>query len=93
MSFKNISAERTTVTRDTILVEEKTGNIYESLVAISTQKLQEFATHTDNLEEVFENREQIEISKHYEKMPKPTAIAMQELLEEKIYLRKPESLQ
>lgn len=107
MSFKNISAERTTVTRDTIRVEEKTGNIYESLVAISkranqistelkeelTQKLQEFATHTDNLEEVFENREQIEISKHYEKMPKPTAIAMQELLEEKIYLRKPEALQ
>ena len=107
MSFKNTSAERTTVTRDTILVEEKTGNIYESLVAISkranqistelkeelTQKLQEFATHTDNLEEIFENREQIEISKHYEKMPKPTAIAMQELLEEKIYLRKPESLQ
>lgn len=106
MSFKNIAAERTTVTRDTILVEEKTGNIYESLVAISkranqisaelkeelTQKLQEFATHTDNLEEIFENREQIEISKHYEKMPKPTAIATQELLEEKIYLRKPESL-
>jgi DNA-directed RNA polymerase subunit K/omega len=101
MSFKNTTAERTTVTRDTILVEEKTGNIYESLVAISkranqistelkeelTQKLQEFATHTDNL------REQIEISKHYEKMPKPTAIAMEELLEEKIYLRKPEALQ
>ena len=58
-----------------------------------TQKLQEFATHTDNLEEIFENREQIEISKHYEKMPKPTAIAMEELLEEKIYLRKPEALQ
>jgi hypothetical protein len=55
--------------------------------------LQEFATHTDNLEEIFENREQIEISKHYEKMPKPTAIAMEELLEEKIYLRKPEALQ
>jgi DNA-directed RNA polymerase subunit K/omega len=104
MSFKNIAAERTTVTRDTILVEEKTGNIYESLVAISkranqisselkeelTQKLQEFATTTDNLEEIFENRDQIEISKHYERMPKATAIATQELLDDKIYMRKPE---
>ncbi len=104
MSIKNTAAEKTTVTRDTILLEEKTGNIYESLVAISkranqistetkeelTQKLQEFATSTDNLEEIFENREQIEISKHYEKMPKPTAVATQELLEDKIYMRKPE---
>ena len=107
MSYKNTNAEKTTITRDTILIEEKTGNIYQSLVAISkrsnqistqikeelTAKLQEFATTTDNLEEIFENREQIEISKHYEKMPKPTAIAMEELLEEKIYLRKPEALQ
>ena len=83
------------------------GNLFESLVIIAKRsnqinaklkeelhsKLNEFASSTDNLEEVFENREQIEISKHYEKMPKPTAIAMQELLEEKIYLRKPESLQ
>ena len=104
MSIKNTAAEKTTVTRDTILLEEKTGNIYQSLVAISkranqisaetkeelTQKLQEFATSTDNLEEIFENREQIEISKHYEKMPKSTAIATQELLEDKIYMRKPE---
>lgn len=104
MSIKNTSGEKTTVTRDTIRLEEKTGNIYQSLVAISkranqisaetkeelTQKLQEFATSTDNLEEIFENREQIEISKHYEKMPKATAIATQELLEDKIYMRKPE---
>jgi DNA-directed RNA polymerase subunit K/omega len=104
MSIKNTSGEKTTVTRDTIRIEEKTGNIYQSLVAISkranqisaetkeelTQKLQEFATSTDNLEEIFENREQIEISKHYEKMPKATAIATQELLEDKIYMRKPE---
>ena len=104
MSNKNTTAEKTTVTRDTILLEEKTGNIYQSLVAISkranqisadtkeelTQKLQEFATSTDNLEEIFENREQIEISKHYEKMPKATAIATQELLDDKIYMRKPE---
>lgn len=81
MSYRNTIAEKSTITRDTILLEEKTGNIYQSLVAVSkrsnqisteikeelTQKLQEFATTNDNLEEVFENREQIEISKHYEK--------------------------
>jgi len=104
MSYRNTNAEKTTITRDTILIEEKTGNIYQSLVAISkrsnqistqikeelTAKLQEFATTTDNLEEIFENREQIEISKHYEKMPKATAIATQELLDDKIYMRNPE---
>ena len=104
MSLKPTTAEKSIITRDTILLEEKTGNIYQSLVAISkranqisatvkeelTQKLQEFATTTDNLEEIFENREQIEISKHYEKMAKPTAIATQELLDDKIYMRNPE---
>jgi DNA-directed RNA polymerase subunit K/omega len=83
-------------------MEEKTGNIYESIVAVSkrsnqisselkeelTTKLQEFASSTDNLEEIFENREQIEISKFYEKLPKPVAMAMQELLDDKIYIRK-----
>ena len=97
MSYRNTIAEKSTITRDTILLEEKTGNIYQSLVAVSkrsnqisteikeelTQKLQEFATTNDNLEEVFENREQIEISKHYEKMPKAVAIATQELLDDK----------
>jgi hypothetical protein len=53
--------------------------------------LQEFATSTDNLEEVFENREQIEISKHYEKMPKAVSLATQEFLEDRIYMRTPES--
>jgi hypothetical protein len=85
-------------------MEKNTGNIYESIVAMSkrsnqisvelkeelTQKLQEFASSTDNLEEIFENREQIEISKFYEKLPKPVAMAMQELLEDKIYVRMPE---
>jgi Skp family chaperone for outer membrane proteins len=56
-----------------------------------TQKLQEFNTTTDNLEEIFENREQIEISRHYEKMAKPTAIATQELLEDKLFIRNPEA--
>lgn len=102
--YKNSSAEKTTVTRDVVKLEEKTGNVYQSIVAISkrsnqistqikeelTQKLQEFATSTDNLDEIFENREQIEISKHYEKMPKSTAIATQELLDDKIYMRNPE---
>ncbi len=104
MSQKVTLPEKSTITRDTIRLEEKTGNIYQSLVAVSkranqisshmkeelTQKLQEFATTTDNLEEIFENREQIEISKHYERMPKATAIATQELLDDKIYIRQPE---
>jgi len=104
MIYKGNNAEKSTITRDVIRLEEKTGNIYQSLVAISkrsnqisvqikeemNQKLQEFATSSDNLEEVFENREQIEISKHYEKMPKSTAIATQELLEDQIYMRNPD---
>ena len=104
MNYKNTSAERSTVTRDTIHMESATGNIYESIVAMSkrsnqisveikeelTQKLQEFASSTDNLEEIFENREQIEISKFYEKLPKPVAIAINELLDDKLYIRKPE---
>jgi DNA-directed RNA polymerase subunit K/omega len=104
MSFKNSTAERSTVTRDTVKMEKETGNIYESIVAMAkrsnqisveikeelTQKLQEFASSTDNLEEIFENREQIEISKFYEKLPKAVAIAMEELVGEKIYIRKPE---
>jgi len=103
MNFKNSNAERTTITRDVVDLQEKTGNVYESIVALSrrsnqinidlkeelTQKLQDFASHTDNLEEIFENREQIEISKFYEKLPKPVAMAIQELLEEKTYIRKP----
>jgi ferritin-like metal-binding protein YciE len=54
-----------------------------------TSKLQEFSSHTDNLEEVFENREQIEISKHYEKLPKPSLISVQEFLDDKVYYRNP----
>lgn len=104
LNVKNINSERSTITRDTILFEDQTGNIYESIVVMSrranqisselkeelTSKLQEFASSTDNLEEVFENREQIEISKFYEKLPKPVAIAMTEMLDEKIYIRKVE---
>ena len=107
MSFKNSTAEKTTITRDTIDLEANTGNIYESIVMMSkrsnqlsvelkeelTQKLQEFASTTDNLEEIFENREQIEISRFYERLPKPVAMAIEEMMEDKIYSRKPEAEQ
>jgi DNA-directed RNA polymerase subunit K/omega len=90
-----------TVTRDVRKLDENTNNIYESVVIISKRanqisaelkeelnnKLQEFASSNDNLEEVFENREQIEISKYYERMPKATLLASQEFLEDKIYHR------
>ena len=105
MNFKNSTAERSTITRDTVHLENVTGNIYESIVAMSrrsnqistelkeelTQKLQEFASSTDNLEEIFENREQIEISKFYEKLPKPVSMAMDQLLADEIYMRKPDA--
>jgi len=96
-----------TVTRDLRELDVKTDNIYESLVIMSKranqisnnikeelhQKLSEFASSNDNLEEVFENREQIEISKFYEKLPKPSLVAIQEFLEDKIYYRNPEKEQ
>ncbi|MFD0794299.1 DNA-directed RNA polymerase subunit omega [Mucilaginibacter litoreus] len=92
-----------TITRDLRELDVKTENIYESLVIMAKranqisnnikeelhQKLSEFASSNDNLEEVFENREQIEISKHYEKLPKPTLVAVQEFLDNKIYYRNP----
>ncbi len=93
----------TTITRDVRNLDEQTGNLYESLVVIAKRanqiaaqtkeelnaKLSEFATSSDNLEEIFENREQIEISKYYEKLPKPTLIATEEFLEKKVYFRNP----
>lgn len=93
----------TTVTRDLRDIDAKTDNLYESIVVISKRanqiavdvkeelnaKLAEFATTNDNLEEVFENREQIEISKHYERMPKPTLVAIDEFLNDKVYFRNP----
>ena len=89
------------ITRDLEQIAEQTGNLYESVVVISKRarqvainikeelngKLAEFATTVDNLEEVFENREQIEISKYYERMPKPTSTAMEEFQERKIMYR------
>ncbi|MFN8714204.1 MAG: DNA-directed RNA polymerase subunit omega [Bacteroidota bacterium] len=103
VDFKKTNAESTTVTRDVRKLDVESGNIYESVAVIAkranqisgelreelTGKLNEFATHSDNLEEVFENREQIEISKFYERLPKPVSIAMQEFVEGKVYYRNP----
>ncbi|MDF1672015.1 MAG: DNA-directed RNA polymerase subunit omega [Vicingaceae bacterium] len=103
MNFKNTNAEPSTVTRNMNEIEAVTGNIYESCVVVAKRsdqlsvdlkeeligKLNEFASSTDNLEEIFENREQIEISRFYERLPKTNAIALKEFLEDKVYQRTP----
>lgn len=103
VDFKKTNAEITTVTRDVRKLDVETVNIYESVAVIAkranqisielreelTGKLNEFASSSDNLEEVFENREQIEISKFYERLPKPSSIAMQEFIEGRVYYRNP----
>ena len=105
MDYKKTKAPSTTVTRNLNNIDKGTGNIYEAVAIVSkranqigvelkeelNRKLEEFASYTDNLEEVFENREQIEISRFYERLPKPTLIAMEEYLDEQIYYRKPEA--
>ena len=103
MDYKKPNAPTNTVTRNMMDLCEDTGNVYETVVIIGkranqiavemkndlSKKLQEFASYNDNLEEVFENREQIEISRYYEKLPKPTLIAAQEYEEGKVYYRNP----
>lgn len=103
MDYRKTNAPLTTVTRDMIELSADTGNVYETVCIIAKranqiaaemkhdleQKLQEFASLNDSLEEVSENREQIEISRYYEKLPKPTLIAAQEYEEGKIYSRNP----
>lgn len=103
MERKKGVTPQTTITRDLKKFSEPTGNLYESVVIMSKranqlgteikedleQKLQEFSTYTDSLEEVVENHEQIEISKFYEKMPKPALIAAREFEENEIYYRNP----
>ncbi|WP_337864277.1 DNA-directed RNA polymerase subunit omega [Paraprevotella clara] len=103
MDYKKTNAPTNTVTRDIMDLCDETGNIYESVAIIGkranqisldiknelSKKLQEFAFVSDNLDEVFENREQIEISRFYEKLPKPSLIATQEFVEGKIYFRNP----
>ena len=91
-------------TKNLIDLKNKTGNLYESISVISRRanqinvslkeelhnKLEEFASHTDSLEEIHENKEQIEISRAYERMPNPAILATQEFMEDKIYYRKDE---
>ncbi len=102
-TVKNNPIPNSTVTRDLRELDQVTDNLYESIVIISKRanqigveikeelnaKLAEFASSNDNLEEVFENREQIEISKHYERMPKATLVAIDEFLHDKVYFRNP----
>lgn len=103
MDYKKSNAPLNTVTRDMVKLSEDTGNVYETVAIIAKRanqiseqmkhdlekKLQEFASLNDNLEEVTENREQIEISRYYEKLPKPSLIAAQEYEEGKLHFRNP----
>ncbi len=102
MDYKKSKAPSTTITRNLDELDLPTGNIYESTVIVSkranqisvemkqelNRKLEEFANYTDNLEEIFENREQIEISRFYERLPKPTLISLQEFEDKEIFFKK-----
>ncbi|KAB1067272.1 DNA-directed RNA polymerase subunit omega [Tamlana sp. 2_MG-2023] len=104
MDLKKTNAPVNTITYDRNQIDEPTENIYESISIIARRaeqinteikkelidKLEEFATYNDSLEEIFENKEQIEVSKFYEKLPKPHALAVQEWLTDKIYFRNTE---
>ena len=101
MDYKKSKAATTTITRDIDRLDQETGNIYQTVMIVAkranqisveikqelNRKLEEFASYTDNLEEVFENREQIEISRFYERLAKPTLIATEEYIENQIYYR------
>ena len=103
MDYKKSKAPVNTVTRNIMDLCDETGNLYESVAIIAkranqislqikddlSKKLAEFASYNDSLEEVFENREQIEISRYYEKLPKPVLLATEEFAEGKIYWRDP----
>ena len=103
MDYKKSNAPLNTVTRDLVELAEDTGNVYETVCIMAKRanqiaaemrhdlekKLQEFASLNDSLEEVSENREQIEITRYYEKLPKPTLIATQEFIDGKLYYRNP----
>jgi DNA-directed RNA polymerase subunit K/omega len=103
MDYKKIKTDHLAVTRNTSDFTERTGNIYETVVILAKRanqialdikeelngKIEEFTTTQDNLEEVFENREQIEVAKFYERLPKPTLLSIQEYLNKQIYIRNP----
>lgn len=104
MDYKKVKTDTEAITRTIREFDEPTGNIYESIAVISkranqislevkdelSKKIQEFATTQDNLEEIFENREQIEVARFYERLPKPTLISVQEFMDKKTYFRNPE---
>ena len=101
MYLKKTTAPVNTITYNKTVIEEPTGNVYEAITIMAKranqinaeikkeliEKLEEFATYNDSLEEVFENKEQIEVSKFYEKLPKSHALAVEEWLEDKIYYK------
>ena len=103
MDYKKVNAPTNTTSRDMSSLSENVGNVYETVKIIAKRanqisaeikseldkKLVEFSSLNENIEEVFENREQIEISRYYEKLPKPVLIATQEFIEDKIYYRNP----
>lgn len=103
MEHKKVNAPSSTISRDMNELSENIGNIYETVkiiakrsnqISVETKseldkKLQEFTSMNENIEEVFENREQIEISRYYEKLPKATLLATQEFIEDKVYYRNP----
>lgn len=104
MDYKKVDAPKNTVTQDHNKLDAPTNNIYEALAIVAKRadqigedlkvelhdKLDEFATNTENLEEIFENKEQIEVSRFYEALPKPHSIAVEEWKAGKIYFRRPE---
>ena len=106
MDYKKSNAPLTTVTRNLYDMDNPTGNLYQTVAIVAKRanqisvqmkqelniKLEEFTSFTENLEEVFENREQIEISKFYERLPKPTLIAIQEFMEGRVYYRTPDAV-
>jgi len=105
MDYKDTKAAISTITYDKNQLEAPTQNMYKAIAIIAkraeqinsdlktelVEKLEEFATFNDSLEEVFENKEQIEVSKFYERLPKPTALAVEEWLKGKVYFRTPDS--
>ncbi|KAB1159660.1 MULTISPECIES: DNA-directed RNA polymerase subunit omega [Tenacibaculum] len=105
MDYKETKAALSTITYDKEAIEAPTDNIYEAISIIAKRaaqinsdlkkelvdKLDEFATYNDSLEEIFENKEQIEVSKFYERLPKPHAIAVEEWLNDRVYHRTPDS--
>ena len=104
MNYKKTNASKTTVSRDVKQLSNETNNIYKTISILSKrakqigvemkeellEKIDEFATTNNSLEEVFENKEQIEVSRYYERLPKSTSIAIQEMLEGNVYHREPE---